>query len=82
MGAVEVRLPQMSMGMSEAEVMTWHVAVGDSVEAEQDLVEIAGEKVSITIPAPVAGVVVRIAVEAGGFLPVNDVLCVIEAGSR
>ena len=51
----EVRLPQLSMGMSDAEIVEWFVADGDAVEAGQDLVEIEAEKASVVVPAPVGG---------------------------
>ena len=78
MSRVEVRVPQLSMGMSEAEVVQWLVAVGDRVETDADLVEIEAEKATVAVPSPVAGVVVEIAAAAGAELEVRDLLCVIE----
>ena len=75
----EVRLPQLSMGMSEAEIVEWLVADGDSVEAGADLVEIEAEKASVIVPAPVAGIVREIGSGPGAILEIRDLLCVIEA---
>jgi pyruvate dehydrogenase E2 component (dihydrolipoamide acetyltransferase) len=76
---VEVRLQQLSMGMSEAEIVTWFVRDGDRVEIEDDLVEVEAEKVSIIVPAPVGGIVRNVNGDAGDVLQVRDLLCVIEA---
>jgi pyruvate dehydrogenase E2 component (dihydrolipoamide acetyltransferase) len=77
---VEVRLPQLSMGMSDAEIVQWYVAVGDSVEADQDIVEIEAEKATVTVPAPNAGTIASIDAKPGDVIEVRDLLCVIEAG--
>ncbi len=76
---VEVRLPQLSMGMSDAEIIQWLVAVGDRVEADQDLVEIEAEKATVAVPSPSAGVVSAIEAQPGAVIEVRDLLCVIEA---
>jgi 2-oxoisovalerate dehydrogenase E2 component (dihydrolipoyl transacylase) len=75
---VEVRLPQLSMGMSDAEIIDWLVADGDHVGAGDDLVEIEAEKATAVVPAPQAGVVRDLRVEAGDVVEVRHVLCVIE----
>jgi pyruvate/2-oxoglutarate dehydrogenase complex dihydrolipoamide acyltransferase (E2) component len=76
---VEVRVPQLSMGMSEAEVVEWLVEDGARVAEGDDLVEIEAEKASVLIPAPAAGVVREIGPAPGAILEVRDLLCVIEA---
>jgi pyruvate/2-oxoglutarate dehydrogenase complex dihydrolipoamide acyltransferase (E2) component len=78
MGRVEVRIPQLSMGMSEAEVVQWLVAVGDRVAVDTDLVEIEAEKATVAIPSPAAGLVAEIAAQPGDVLDVRALLCVIE----
>jgi pyruvate dehydrogenase E2 component (dihydrolipoamide acetyltransferase) len=75
---VEVRLPQLSMGMSDAEIVQWYVGVGDRVQAEQDIVEIEAEKATVTVPAPSAGTISSIDAKPGDVIEVRDLLCVIE----
>jgi pyruvate dehydrogenase E2 component (dihydrolipoamide acetyltransferase) len=77
---VEVRLPQLSMGMSEAEVVQWLVGVGDAGAADQDLVEIEAEKATVTVPAPEAGTILELAAGPGDVLEIRDLLCVLETG--
>jgi pyruvate/2-oxoglutarate dehydrogenase complex dihydrolipoamide acyltransferase (E2) component len=78
---VEVRLPQLSMGMSEAEIVDWLVVDGDEVVEGDEIVEVEAEKTSVMIPAPTSGVVREIGPAVGDVLEVRDLLCVIEAGA-
>ncbi|MED7931595.1 lipoyl domain-containing protein [Nonomuraea sp. LP-02] len=72
----EVRLPQLSMGMSEAEILEWLAEDGARVEEGQDLVEIEAEKAREVMEAPVSGTL-RIKAEVGAVIGVRDVLAVI-----
>ena len=79
MARVEVRLPQLSMGMSDADIMEWLVGVGDRVAEAQEIVEVQTAKVAVAIPSPSAGVVVEIVAETGSSVDVHEVLCVLKA---
>lgn len=79
-GSVEFRLPDIGEGLHEAEVVSWLVAVGDTVERNQPFVEIMTDKSSVEMPAPVAGVVSRLGATEGEIIQVGDVLIVIEGG--
>ncbi len=72
----EVRLPQLSMGMSEAEILEWYFEDGARVEEGQDLVEIEAEKAREVLPAPTGGTL-RIKVEPGDVVDVRSILAVI-----
>lgn len=74
----EVRLPQLSMGMSDAEIIDWYVEDGEEVAADADLVEIEAEKARQMIVAPAAGVVRNPRGESGDVVEVRDLLCVID----
>jgi pyruvate/2-oxoglutarate dehydrogenase complex dihydrolipoamide acyltransferase (E2) component len=74
----EVRLPQLSMGMSDAEIIDWYVEDGEEVAADADLVEIEAEKARQVITAPHAGVVRELCGESGDVVEVRDLLCVID----
>lgn len=74
----EVRLPQLSMGMSDAEVIDWYVEEGEQVVEGADLVEIEAEKARQVIAAPHAGVVRDLQGDVGDVFEVRDLLCVIE----
>jgi pyruvate/2-oxoglutarate dehydrogenase complex dihydrolipoamide acyltransferase (E2) component len=77
----EVRLPQLSMGMSDAEVIDWYVEDGETVPEGADLVEIEAEKARAVVPAPVAGVVGELQCEPGDVVDVRGLLCVIETSA-
>jgi biotin carboxyl carrier protein len=74
----EVRLPQLSMGMSDAEIVDWYVEDGETVPEGADLVEIEAEKARQVLTAPVAGVVRELQYDQGDVIEVRDLLCVIE----
>jgi pyruvate/2-oxoglutarate dehydrogenase complex dihydrolipoamide acyltransferase (E2) component len=76
--SVEIRLPQLSMGMSDAEVLNWLVAVGDTVAEGDELVEIEAEKAQVAVPSPQSGKVVEIVAELGDTVDVGGVLCLLE----
>lgn len=75
----EVRLPQLSMGMSDAEIIDWYVEDGEQVTEGADLVEIEAEKARQVITAPYTGVVRDLQGDAGDVIEVRELLCVIEA---
>lgn len=77
--STSVKLPQWGMSMSEGTVTEWMVAEGDTVEAEQELVEIEAAKVTKSIAAPVAGTVGPLLAAAGETIEVNTVLVEIHA---
>jgi pyruvate dehydrogenase E2 component (dihydrolipoamide acetyltransferase) len=67
--------------LTEAEVVSWHVAVGDTVAVNDVVVEIETAKSVVELPSPHAGVVEQILVEAGDTVPVGTPLIVIATGS-
>ena len=79
MARVELRLPQMGMGMSDAEILEWLVAVGDHVEEGDILMTAETAKAAVDIPSPATGTLVEAAVGAGETAETGDLLAVIEA---
>lgn len=78
---IEVRLPQLSMGMSDAEVIEWSIKVGDAVTEGDDLVEVEAEKAQIMVPAPASGTIAEICADPGDAVAVRGMLCVIEGAA-
>ncbi len=76
----ELRLPDVGEGLTEAEVVTWHVAVGDTVAINDVVVEIETAKSVVELPSPLAGVVTAVLVEAGTTVPVGTPLLRIGSG--
>jgi 2-oxoisovalerate dehydrogenase E2 component (dihydrolipoyl transacylase) len=71
-------MPDVGEGVAEAEVVEWHVRVGDRVEEDQHLVDVMTDKATIDIESPVAGVVTAVAGEVGDVIAIGAMLLVIE----
>jgi len=78
----EFRLPDIGEGLTEAEIVRWLVAEGESVEADQPIVEVETDKAVVEIPSPYAGVVERHGGAEGETLEVGSVLVVISETSE
>jgi 2-oxoisovalerate dehydrogenase E2 component (dihydrolipoyl transacylase) len=71
-------MPDVGEGVAEAEVVEWHVKVGDRVEEDQHLVDVMTDKATIDIESPVTGTVVAVAGEVGDVIAIGAMLLVIE----
>ncbi|WP_277980869.1 dihydrolipoamide acetyltransferase family protein [Sphingomonas phyllosphaerae] len=72
------KLPDIGEGISEAEIVAWHVQVGDRVEEDQQLADMMTDKATVEMESPVAGVVVERAGEVGDQVSIGAPLVVIE----
>jgi pyruvate dehydrogenase E2 component (dihydrolipoamide acetyltransferase) len=72
--AVDVVMPQMGVSVSEGTITKWNKQVGDSVEADETLLEISTDKVDTEVPSPTSGVVTEIIVAEGETVEVGTVL--------
>ena len=68
------KLPDVGEGTAEAELVGWHVKVGDAVEEDQIIADIMTDKATVEITSPVAGVVAALHGEAGQQVPVGGPL--------
>src|SRR5687768_8976914 len=64
-------MPDVGEGLTEAEVVTWHVAPGDTVAVNQIIVEIETAKAAVELPSPFAGTVGELLVEPGQTVDVG-----------
>ena len=64
-------LPDAGEGLTEAEILTWHVAPGDTVTVNQIIVEIETAKAAVELPCPFAGVVAELLVPPGVIVDVG-----------
>ena len=78
MANYEFKLPDIGEGIAEAEIVAWHVKVGDRVEEDQQLADMMTDKATVEMETPVAGKVVKLAGEVGDLIPIGSVLAVIE----
>ncbi|MEU8190741.1 biotin/lipoyl-containing protein, partial [Micromonospora carbonacea] len=70
-------LPDLGEGLSEAEIVQWRVAVGDTVTVDQSVVEVETAKAVVDVPCPYAGRVVALHGAAGETRPVGQPLITI-----
>jgi 2-oxoisovalerate dehydrogenase E2 component (dihydrolipoyl transacylase) len=71
-------MPDAGEGLTEAEVVVWHVSVGDRVEVNQPLLEIETAKSLVELPCPFAGVVTELLADIGQVVEVGAPIVVID----
>ncbi|MEM0157096.1 MAG: dihydrolipoamide acetyltransferase family protein [Thermoplasmataceae archaeon] len=74
------KLPDIGEGVSEGEIVKWHVKVGDHISREQDMVEVMTDKVTVKIPSPVEGTVNKILFSEGQVVSVGSEMIIIDSG--
>src|SRR2546421_13112801 len=78
MARYEFKLPDIGEGIAEAEIVAWHVKVGDAVTEDQQLADMMTDKATVEMESPVAGRVVQLAGDVGDQIPIGSVLVVFE----
>jgi 2-oxoisovalerate dehydrogenase E2 component (dihydrolipoyl transacylase) len=71
-------LPDLGEGLAEAEVIAWHVAVGDQVTIDQLVVEVETAKAAVEVPVPFAGTVARLHATPGSMVAVGQPLISVD----
>jgi len=82
MGTRIVKLPDVGEGVAEAEIVEWHVEVGQSVLEDQILAAVMTDKATVEIPSPVAGKVLALGGEVGQSLAVGAELVRLEVAGE
>jgi 2-oxoglutarate dehydrogenase E2 component (dihydrolipoamide succinyltransferase) len=78
--ATEIRVPTLGESVTEATVGTWFKKVGDAVAADEPLVELETDKVTLEVPAPSAGVIEKIEAKQGTVVGLGALLATIKEG--
>lgn len=78
MAKFEIKLPKMGESVAEATIISWLKNVGDLVELDEAIVEIATDKVDSEVPSEVEGTLVEILYEADAVAKVGDTIAIIE----
>ena len=81
MATYKFKLPDIGEGIAEAEIVAWHVKLGDRVEEDQQLADMMTDKATVEMESPVAGTVVKLAGEVGDQIAIGSVLVEIETGN-
>src|SRR5260370_40584191 len=67
-------LPDLGEGLSEAEIVTWHVSAGDHVVVDQPLVSVETDKAVVEVPSPYSGTVAKLHASAGEIVVLGNPL--------
>ena len=78
MGRYTFRLPDIGEGIAEAELVAWHVKIGDVIGEDARLADVMTDKATVELESPVAGTVLELAGEAGDRLAIGAMLVVLE----
>ena len=71
-------LPDIGEGIAEAEIVAWHVSVGDMVEEDQQIADMMTDKATVEMESPVAGKIIEVAGEVGDTIAIGSMLVTIE----
>ncbi|MGI8889058.1 MAG: dihydrolipoamide acetyltransferase family protein [Nocardioidaceae bacterium] len=76
------KLPDVGEGLTEADIVTWKVKVGDTLKVNDVIVEIETAKSLVELPSPYAGVVTQLLVDEGDTVNVGNPIIAVETGDR
>src|ERR1700752_4313577 len=79
--SIEVRVPQLPESVADATLVAWHKKPGDSVQRDENLVDLETDKVVLEVPAPTAGVIKELKVDNGATVTSGQVLAILEEGA-
>jgi 2-oxoisovalerate dehydrogenase E2 component (dihydrolipoyl transacylase) len=75
------RLPDLGEGLAEAEIVEWHVKVGDHVRVDQPMVSVETAKAVVEVPAPFSGIVTALCGAPGDIVPTGAPLIEFDSGT-
>jgi pyruvate dehydrogenase E2 component (dihydrolipoamide acetyltransferase) len=76
----EFKLPDLGEGIHEAEILKWHVKVGDRIASDDPLIDVQTDKATVTIPSPRTGTIAQQNGKDGDTLVVGQIVVVIDDG--
>jgi len=77
-----IRLPDVGEGVAEAELVEWHVKIGDIIGEDDVLAAVMTDKATVEIPSPIAGEIVWLAAEVGDVVAVGSDLVRVNVGRK
>src|ERR1700726_468576 len=78
MGSYVVRVDDIGEGMNQAEIVAWHVSVGQEIREEDPLVDVMTDKATVEVPSPIGGTVVELNGKPGEKRAVGSELVVLD----
>ena len=82
MAKIELIMPKMGESVAEATIISWHKEVGDSVEMDETVVEIATDKVDSEVPSSLEGVLVEKLFDVDAVVKVGEAFAIIETSTE
>ena len=79
--SIEIRVPALGESVTEATVGKWFKQSGEAVKADEPLVELETDKVTVEVPAPASGVLGDILVKSGSTVAVGSLLAALKEGA-
>jgi len=78
--SIEIRVPPLPESVTDATLVAWHKAAGDTVSRDENIADLETDKVVLEVPAPATGTILEIKVEGGTTVTAGDLLAVLEEG--
>ncbi|MDC3029840.1 2-oxo acid dehydrogenase subunit E2 [Flavobacteriales bacterium] len=82
MAKIELIMPKMGESVAEATIISWHKEVGDSIEMDETVVEIATDKVDSEVPSSIEGVLVEKLFDVDAVVKVGEAFAIIETSAE
>lgn len=80
--AIEIKVPALPESVTDATIATWHKKPGDSVQQDENLVDIETDKVVLEVVAPEAGVLEKVLKNTGDNVNAQEVIAIFRAGAK
>ena len=77
MAQVELIMPKLGESITEATILSWKKKVGDHVDEEETILEIATDKVDSEVPSPASGIITQILFEENAVVPIGKIIAII-----
>ena len=75
--SIEIKVPTLPESVSDAVISKWYKKVGDTIERNENLVDLETDKVMLEVPSPHAGVIEKIIIQVGATVKAHEVLAII-----
>lgn len=82
MSKFEFKMPKLGESITEAAIITWFKSVGDTIEADEMLLEVATDKVDSEVPSNVSGVIEEILYDANDVIKIGETIAIINADAN
>mgnify|MGYP003119647540 CR=1 FL=1 len=79
MPIIPLKMPKMGESISEATIISWLKNVGDTIEIEETILDVATDKVDSEVPSPCTGVITEIRFQPNDVVPVGEIIALIDA---